>query len=721
MSVQKSLTKSLTFRFSGKIARLLGRESVSSEIAALLELVKNAYDADAENVEVIFESVTGENGRIRVRDDGIGMTYEDFEKKWMVVGTDSKERATLTKRRGRRVVGEKGIGRFATEKLARKVTIVSLPEGLSEVITLTINWDDYENETKTFDQIVNVAKISSPRPHLNEHGLEIILEGLRDAWDEQKVKKLQREISALIIPQRLEREKEDRFNASIIAPEFSIYMSKIESSIFSKAPYKMQSSLVDSRIHSVIYYRGKKVSDKPIDTDRTSCGPLSMTLYMFPQDPSGHTEWKTYYNKTLGVLGGRRVQDLLEQYSGVKIYRDGFMVRPYGGPGDDWLGLDKERVKRGSKISNKHVIGFVEINRDRNPIRDTTTRERLIEDHAFDDLKKFVLDSIDELNAWREKEKQQEKMRRKRVEHNNVIATQIKNLTETVQELEISEPDKVEISNIISTVRKEITDWKRETESEKEEIMSKERAYRNLASLGIAASAASHEIAGSLFVLSETSKKLIEDLYEPQLSESEKELDLRNVNASTSKIKYFMSFVREFVQLIAGPADQFKKKEDVKIAEVTNRLFAGFDGVIKERNIKIMNNISPDSLTIHINQADLESILINLLTNSLKALKRVERTRYIKLEAWQDELYLQMRFSDNGPGIPESNYEKIFHPFFTTTKGEDQEGGMGLGLSIVQEIVNDYEGIVKVDSNKEFDPGATLVISLPLSKVKPHV
>lgn len=714
-----STQKSLTFRFSGKIARLLGRESVSNEITALLELVKNAYDADAENVEVIFENVTGQNGRIRVKDDGIGMTYEDFEKRWMVVGTDSKERATVTKKRGRRVVGEKGIGRFATEKLARNVTIVSLPEELSEAIILNINWDDYEKEGKTFDQIPNAVKISSPKPNPNEHGLEIILEGLRDAWDEGKVRKLQREISALIIPEKLE--SEDRFNASIIAPEFSIYKAEIESSIFSKAPYKLQSSLVDSRIHCVIYYKGKKVRDKPIDTDRTSCGPVRMTLYMFPQDPSGNTEWKTYYNKTLGVLGGKRVQDLLAEYSGVKIYRDGFMVRPYGGPGDDWLGLDKERVKRGSKISNKHVIGFVEINRDKNPIKDTTTRERLIEDDAFDDLKEFVLDSIDELNAWREEEKQQEKMRHKRVEHHNVIAKRINALTGTVQELEIPEPDKKEITSIIASVKKEITDWKKEMESEKEDIMSKERAYRNLASLGIAASATSHEIAGSLLVLSETCKKLIADLHEPKLAESEKETDLRNMNSGTVKIKHFMAFVREFVKLIAGPADEFKKKEEVKIVEIINRLFAGFDGVIKDREIEIINNISPDSLTVYMNQADLESILINLLTNSLKALKSVEHPRYIKFEAWQDELYLWIRFSDNGLGIPESNYEKIFHPFFTTTKGEDQEGGMGLGLAIVQEIVNEYEGIVKVDSNSEFDRGATLVISLPLSKVKPHV
>ena len=84
----------LNFRFSGKLARLLGRESVSSDTAALFELVKNGYDADAPKVTVTFENLVannGKNARIVVEDTGDGMTYDDIVDKWMVVGTYSKE------------------------------------------------------------------------------------------------------------------------------------------------------------------------------------------------------------------------------------------------------------------------------------------------------------------------------------------------------------------------------------------------------------------------------------------------------------------------------------------------------------------------------------------------------------------------------------------------------------------------------------------------------
>src|SRR5206468_5357868 len=91
--------KLVKFQFSGKMARLLGRESVSSDIAALFELVKNSYDADAEKVDVTFENFLkddGKNAKIIVEDFGTGMTVEDIENKWLVIGTDVKERSPFT-------------------------------------------------------------------------------------------------------------------------------------------------------------------------------------------------------------------------------------------------------------------------------------------------------------------------------------------------------------------------------------------------------------------------------------------------------------------------------------------------------------------------------------------------------------------------------------------------------------------------------------------------
>src|SRR3989344_9686545 len=143
------------------MARLLGRESVSSDIAAIFELVKNSYDADASLVTITFENFRledGKQGRIIIKDDGDGMSSEDIETKWMIIGTDSKEREQFSRKR-RRVIGNKGIGRFATEKLCKKVIIISKPREDNQELKLTIDWKEYEKENITFNDIKNPFEV----------------------------------------------------------------------------------------------------------------------------------------------------------------------------------------------------------------------------------------------------------------------------------------------------------------------------------------------------------------------------------------------------------------------------------------------------------------------------------------------------------------------------------------------------------------------------------
>ena len=121
---------SYVFKVSGKMARLLGRESVSSDTAAIFELIKNAYDADAESVQIIFKDIlknNGKNAKIIIKDNGHGMDIDSINNKWMVIGTDDKEETQLSRTKKRIFIGNKGIGRFATEKLCKKVTMISKP------------------------------------------------------------------------------------------------------------------------------------------------------------------------------------------------------------------------------------------------------------------------------------------------------------------------------------------------------------------------------------------------------------------------------------------------------------------------------------------------------------------------------------------------------------------------------------------------------------------
>ena len=160
----------LPFEFSGKMARLLGRESVSSDVAAIFELVKNAYDADATIVKISFLNFSidsDEKPVIVIEDNGIGMSFNDFQENWLVIGTYSKDRHQRTKK-GRRVVGNKGIGRFATEKLAVKTKLISNAIQESDTITFDVNWEDYEKENVIFHDIKNEITIESKKDKLRK-------------------------------------------------------------------------------------------------------------------------------------------------------------------------------------------------------------------------------------------------------------------------------------------------------------------------------------------------------------------------------------------------------------------------------------------------------------------------------------------------------------------------------------------------------------------------
>lgn len=135
----------LKWRFDISTFRLIGRELITDRITALFELVKNSYDANAKRVNVIFKNITpisimDRNGniiaapnpdcRIIIQDNGYGMSFEDIRDKWMVIGTASKRKKPYSPEPyNRRCVGEKGIGRFAVDKLGDKVNIITKKEG----------------------------------------------------------------------------------------------------------------------------------------------------------------------------------------------------------------------------------------------------------------------------------------------------------------------------------------------------------------------------------------------------------------------------------------------------------------------------------------------------------------------------------------------------------------------------------------------------------------
>jgi signal transduction histidine kinase len=704
------------------VARLLGRESVSSDTAALFELVKNAYDADATELTITFENLIengGKNARIILKDNGEGMTSDDIENKWMVIGTYGKERAKITTM-GRQVLGNKGIGRFSTEKLSHQTTIISWPVSNLEEVTLHIDWDKYEDETLEFTQIKHPGKVHIPRENVSEHGTTIILENIREPWDEKKIKKLRLSISSILLPPELRRSQKEKFDVKIIANEFGPELtSEIESLMFKKAPYKVSASIPQNtyRTTMTISKKGEFAEKRSLSFEGeeksngllwSPFGKCTVVFYVFPHSTK-YDPWDEYYRD---ILKSSQISAIVKNHHGVKIYRDGFWVSPYGALGDDWLGLEAQRVQSTLRVYNSQVIGFVEISREDNPLLiDTTTREKLVENDAYHNMLKFVNDIFTEFYYFRTEEHKRQQEKGTRIKHEQVLESEIKYLSELVEENpNLDKSDKKVIQKSLSKLSKVFTGYRDDLTEEYQDLENRERTYRNLASLGISSAASYHEIFNIIAGIESTPDAISKYLKKLGIKDSTLDEVIKDLNDKIATVSHFTWFIRKFVQGV-GHSVESRKKEPIKIETELNHMLEDFVTLL-DYTISAKAKAYPKDLTVFMNKADFLSIVLNMLTNSVKALEKTNK-KMIKITCTKEVHNMKMVFSDNGIGVSDSIRHKIFRPLFST-----YENGTGLGLSIVQETVESYGGKIEILKDSELARGSTFVIIIPWEKIK---
>ena len=220
-------TISLPFEVDAGLLVELGERLVARRSVALAELIKNAYDADANQVIVSFEEVTGSSGSIVVLDDGSGMTLDAMKRAWMRIATDDAKVSERSARFGRRRTGAKGVGRFACGRLASRLSLESISRvsGSLERVTAEFDWGDFKPGRDLSDVTTSVTRelVVDEQPI----GTTLRLRQLTDAWTEKDLAELQSELSDLMNVdevgghvRRSGYEADPGFGAEIIAPEF---------------------------------------------------------------------------------------------------------------------------------------------------------------------------------------------------------------------------------------------------------------------------------------------------------------------------------------------------------------------------------------------------------------------------------------------------------------------------------------------------------------------
>lgn len=694
----------LKWRFDVSTFRLIGRDLITDRVTALFELIKNCYDANATEVTISFSNVgcINENSSISISDNGIGMSFEDIRDKWMVIGTSSKRRSPLSpKPFERKCVGEKGIGRFAVDKLGDKLCITTKKQGEGKWLSVSINWKEYyqhygdtKGATRLFTDIENEYNLYQAEDKLMS-GTTLYVSEVRDAWEKKDIIRLLREASKIVSPFD---HSGDVFRIHVIAPEYELDAWSEEYKIEATDLATVSASIdVANGMQQCLLFNettGKidvKLGDIPL------CGGISMKLYYF--DGKARAAFRKKYPDA--------------EIDGVKIYRDGVITTPFAESEEnpdkkrDILGIDK-RLWRDlfDKVSTRELIGIVNITKVGNPqIIDATNRQDFTDTPEYRALKDFVFDQLyafDQYKVFVRDHKKSEQTKKIQTAGHGVIQ-----IVETIDKLIQSTPQLSQELNALKDVainaEKGIASAVRDQQDAEEERVRHENMYMRIMSRQEDAINVTHAVKTSMGKIQRQAEFFKDRFPNPVLDE------------------YFSLYAKqihyEMMQLDRATDELFDYSKtnlpfvDIDIKQLIEYLLKTYSEKFEEQNISLETSIE-DNLVLNCNEMFFYDIVQNITDNAIKAMTESRIKRYkCTVKAHDDKLV--MDFSDTGCGIPVEKREWVFGIYNTTTAAQ---GGGGIGLYAVRLRVNALKGHVYV-AESEFAPlGTTIHIELPFKK-----
>jgi len=695
----------LKWRFDVSTFRLIGRDLITDRITALFELVKNCYDANATRVDILFENVGTVNpySQIIVKDNGTGMAFSDVSDKWMVIGTSSKRDSKYTPSPfNRRYVGEKGIGRFAVDKIGEKVNILTKKEDSKQWLNVNIDWHNYEelasrSQLTLFTDVENTYNFEDGG--LGESGTTLFISQVRDVWTRRDVDRLYQQLTKLVSP------------IYPLNPPFEIYISSNEYTEYKEK--LVQSDAISFASHfAKINFDPIKGTQEILKFDSElgriitteipirSFGGVKMELYYFNPEAK-----RKYSNKYKG-------EDA--KIDGVKIYRDGLITTPFAEFEEhpdkkrDVLGIDK-RLWRDifNRVSTREVIGILDITKEGNPkIVDATNRQDFDDTSEFRALKQFIIEQLDIFSEIKIYERQTEK---KGVTDNLLKAREdVSIFSNVIEQIEgenpqlrtALEPLKKQARQVGVSVKKGIAEYKKA----QKEFVRKENIYLSLMSLQEYAINIAHAVRTSLGKVKRRAEFFKDRFPNANLENYFKEYAVEIYNEMQTLNK-----VIDFMLSYAGSNMEF---EDFSVKELLDEIFTQYSVTFESEKINALVEIA-DNFVINGNKQFFADIFQNLIANSIKALKDVALNKIIKCTGYLQDDHFILYFSDNGIGIDKDLWNKVFELYYTTT---EKDGGGGVGLFIVKTRIEALKGVVEV-CESEFKPnGATFKITFPFKK-----
>ena len=855
----------IPFNVSARAAMLIGRENIANAKGAIIELVKNCYDADSHfciiyvdnKLSVVHKSITlaqknrmVEEGINRIYfkklyvqnndhyllkstasqrylnafekrikkltdlyiiDVGDGMSKEIILNHWMTIGTDNKLNDYRTDSK-RIKSGAKGIGRFALDKLGAKCTMTTIPRPANSKIKPSdlpvgsiwnVNWKDFEGPSKTIDKVTaNLETLQNSDlikatvdirscfnlSHLWEklggieyglkgklpekksfgdftHGTVLKISQPNDDWSPAHVKQLYEDLEILIPPTDIEdfrifllsslQENEygeilgpdcEDFDYKVVAKatdnkivEITIYreefeVEKIPADFFERENIKNNKFNFPDRKWSMAYHFSELLEGY-VDNDGTLnlIGPFDFTFYVLKRSATSKDTQRFFYKP----FSDSKRKAWLNQFAGIKIYRDNFRVRPYGQIREaafDWLGLGPRQSSspagvakdtNGYKVRPENIAGAIHISRLNNiEFADKSSREGLQETKAFRVFKNLIISIIDKFERDRAFVAKELSLYGKDLAQSGDGVDE--DTTRTAKEIIEREKKKRagQKSAPLQMPRNELSILAQYAEGKTEEferLLEEQKLLRGMASSGIVAASFGHDLSKTKDNLGTRFDELSK-LLSPKVTPS----DFIGVDEFDNPYEFIKEMRKDDrnIAMWLGFSLGFTKKDKRKrklshIDQFLKGIKSGWNETLSDRGI-VLNINCPEDLKMRVFEIDLDSIFLNLLVNSIEAFKssrpRTQTQREIYINCDTNDTHINIEYGDTGPGLPSHlpDPEIIFQPMYTTRRNSDgEEIGTGLGMWIVKTISDEYQANAALSVNSA-KPGFCIKFSFPI-------
>lgn len=717
------LKRSLKLEEPSDLVLLRCRESLNVDAGVLYDQALQILDDEqaVANASSILDAIN-ELNNIVVTDKGCGMSLEDLKKNFLVIGTGSRKKdvdaALDNLEKDTPYLGEKGLGRLSAMRLGETLKVKTSRRGEAQFNNLDIDWRDFDSYDQMLETVPVTLREGKRKTDSEFSGTIIEIGVLNSDWTRDRVSKMARnEFASLHDPlSRLKKRNrivlwwnDERIS---IAPMDKTLLAHAHAKV--SGEYDITEEGPELRYKLEIYDLG---FEHPVRIEELKLKKIDLESIVIGKDSGidpnalekvGSFSFEAYwYNrrrmKGIDSIGSlKEVKKLHERWSGIRMYRDGLRVFPYGSEQDDWLGLDRKALMSSGFLLNKiQFIGSVSISRLINPyLVDQTNREGLRENSEQQVMLRVVQ------NVIRDRLKAEMLSVKRQFQQTRVDFESTENTIKALEKRAKSAMGGVrsiagnEHKDIVNEVRETLFDFVEIVRSARDRIKEVEADAKlmiNLAGIGLLVEVVAHELARS----TEDALDNLKSLKKKKISREDVETRLESLSAAMTTISKRLRILDPLS--VSGR----QAKSTFSLSNLILDTFSAHESQFKRHNIKPIIELPDHDVRITAVKGFIVQIIENLISNSVYWLDLKRNSE--KILSFEPQIKLALSddpvmftYEDNGPGVEPLLSEKIFDLYYSTKEVTRRRG---MGLYIARDCARHHGGNLELDPDTKNKSG----------------